>query len=149
MSARIVTDGDTVNFKFDLTPLAENTFLPDPSQQKISGSGDATINGKKVCTVQDAKRFVYAFEYTAGAFETPGSGTITITQPSEAAYITSPGTSAALLVDSPSFEALVQFQTPATNPATGATDPNAIPRPVQGSFVKQRTDAGNDFVSAA
>ena len=148
MSARIVTDGDTVNFKFYSTPLAANQFSPDPTQQEIRGSGLATINGKKVCTVQDANKFVYAFTYTTGAFTTPGNGTITLTKASEVSYIASPSASDVLLVDAPSFHALVQFQAPATNPATGATDPNAVPTPVQGDFVKQKSDAVNDFVSA-
>jgi hypothetical protein len=149
MSARIVTDGDTVNFKFAETPLASNQFSPDPTQHEITGSGHATINGKKVCTAQDANTFVYTFTYITGAFTIPGNGTITITKASTAAYITSPDAADALLVDAPSFEALVQFQAPATNPATGMLDPNAVPTPVMGDFVKQMPNAVNDFVSAA
>ncbi len=142
MPGKIITDGDTITF--DLLPAqsASKQLILNPPLPRITGTGFATINQKKICVSADAQAFVCAFQYTTPAFEAPGSGIIKITQAPNAPYVTTPDSMQALVQDPP-VQALVIFQVPATNPETGAPDPNIEPIEITGTFTPQ-----NQLVSA-
>ncbi|HEX7683716.1 MAG TPA: hypothetical protein VF446_09305 [Trinickia sp.] len=142
MPGKLVTDGDTITF--DLLPAesATKALILNPPLPRISGTGFATINQKKICVLADAQAFVCQFQYTTPEYQAPGSGLIKITQAPTAPYVTTPD-SMQVLVQDPPLEAQVIFEVPATNPETGAPDPDVEPIEITGTFTPQ-----NQLVSA-
>lgn len=76
MSNLVVIDGDALTFNPQLDAMI--TITP-PSQPRISGSGEASIEGKKVCIVGDEKQVSFTVDYIKPPFvASPGKGTLTI-----------------------------------------------------------------------
>lgn len=76
MSNMVVIDGDELKFN---PQFGFNTVTP-PAQTRIRGSGEAYIEGKKICIVGDEKKVTITADYIKPPiFTTPGNGTLTIT----------------------------------------------------------------------
>ncbi|BEM56391.1 hypothetical protein SME22J_02520 [Serratia marcescens] len=77
MSNLVVIDGDALTFNPQLGAI---TITPPP-QPRISGSGEASIEGKKVCIVGDEKQVSFTVDYIKPPFvASTGKGTLTIKQ---------------------------------------------------------------------
>lgn len=76
MSNLVVIDGDALTFNPQLDAMITITLPPQP---RISGSGEASIEGKKVCIVGDEKQVSFTVDYIKPPFvASPGKGTLTI-----------------------------------------------------------------------
>lgn len=117
MSNLVVIDGDGLTFNPQLGAI---TITPPPRPQ-IRGSGEASIEGKKVCIVGDEERVSFTVDYTRPPFvASPGKGTLTIkalASDQQAASATAPAPM--ILVGS---QFTTQFQ-----PTTPAQDPQGKP----------------------
>lgn len=73
MSDFILTDGDTVQFEATFG-VAVVTGAPG----RLTGSGPATLQQKKVCVAGDETQVAVAGTYTTAAHAIPGTGTLKI-----------------------------------------------------------------------
>jgi len=74
MSNFIVIDGDRIQF---IPQFDDSTVAVQPGT--ISGTGHATISGKKVCLTNDITSVTVAgVSYITAAYPFPGTGTLTI-----------------------------------------------------------------------
>jgi hypothetical protein len=75
MSNIVVIDGDVLTFN----PQFGAITITPPLQPRISGSGEASIEGKKICIVGDEKQVSFTVDYIKPPFvASPGKGTLTI-----------------------------------------------------------------------
>jgi hypothetical protein len=75
---RIVVDGDSITFPVEVG-LLDRATVTVKGGIKLSGTGDATIEGKQVCLVEEVKKKPYEYTYSKGAkFEKDGDGTLRI-----------------------------------------------------------------------
>lgn len=74
MADFVLIDGDQVIFHPTFTPPAMVVVKPG----KIKGSAQQTYDGKKICVEGDETKVEVTCNYTAGAFLTPGYGTLKI-----------------------------------------------------------------------
>ncbi|MBD2814859.1 hypothetical protein ID850_08795 [Xenorhabdus sp. Flor] len=138
MSETIVTDGDILQFE----PNFGNRQVKIPNPGRISGTGHAQVNGKKVCILGDEKRISISATYTTTTHMTPGTGTITITaldSSQQALHCTS---GAALIIKGQKFTAMFTPQSPAINNNVNPPQPD-VPAPSsgKGSFITQQNFA--------
>ncbi len=119
MSNRVVIDGDALTFNPQLGAV---TITPPP-QPQIRGSGEASIEGKKVCIVGDEEQVSFTVDYIKPPFvASPGKGTLTIkalASDQQAAFATAPAPAPIIVVGS---QFTTQFQ-----PTTPAQDPQGKP----------------------
>lgn len=117
MSNRVVIDGDALTFN----PQLDAITITPPPQPQIRGSGEASIEGKKVCIVGDEEQVSFTVDYIKPPFVTsPGNGTLTIkalASDQQAAFATAP---AKIIVVGSQFT--TQFQ-----PVKAALDPQGKP----------------------
>ncbi|MGL5389080.1 MAG: hypothetical protein ACRDCA_24970 [Serratia sp. (in: enterobacteria)] len=119
MSNLVVIDGDGLTF----SPLFGAITITPPPQPRISGSGEASIEGKKVCIVGDEKQVSFTVDYIKPPFVTsPGNGTLTIkalASDQQAAFAMAPAPAPIIVVGS---QFTTQFQ-----PVKAALDPQGKP----------------------
>ena len=137
MNNQVVIDGDTLKFEIDFGVLTITP--PAPLQSRISGSGEASIEGKKVCIVGDEEQVSFTVEYIKPPFvASPGKGTLTITalaSDQQAAFATAP---APIIVVGSQFTTQFQPTTPAKDPQGNPdTDLNAVTG--VGTFINSQT----------
>lgn len=111
----ILLDGDLVNFN---PTFGAATVVVQPGT--LSGSGSGTVKGKAMCVEGDeANVSVPGCAYTAGAFSTPGTGTLKIDSlgSDQIAQQTQIGGKAVLLKGSV-FNAKFEVQSPAQQPSS-------------------------------
>ncbi|MIP16305.1 hypothetical protein CRQ32_21455 [Salmonella enterica] len=117
MSNLVVIDGDGLTFNPQMGAI---TITPPP-QPRIRGSGEASIEGKKVCIVGDEEQVSFTVDYIKPPFVTsPGNGTLTIkslASDQQATFATAP---APIIVVGSQFT--TQFQ-----PVKAAMDPQGKP----------------------
>ncbi|CAI1195136.1 MULTISPECIES: hypothetical protein [Serratia] len=113
MSNLVVIDGDALTFNPQFGAL---TITPPP-QPRISGSGEASIGGKKICIVGDEKQVSFTVDYIKPPFvASPGKGTLTIkalASEQRAEFATAP---APMIVVGSQFTTQFQPTTPAQDP---------------------------------
>jgi len=113
MSNLVVIDGDVLTFNPQLGAI---TITPPP-QPQIRGSGEASIEGKKVCIVGDEEQVSFTVDYIKPPFvASPGKGTLTIkalASDQQAAFATAP---APIIVVGSQFTTQFQPTTPAQDP---------------------------------
>jgi hypothetical protein len=103
----------------------------------LQASGAATLMGKKVCVDGDEKKVsVPGCAYVAGAFVTPGTGTLKIQAlaPNQKALKTKSGKKAVLLKGG-SFIAVFQVQSPAMSTSAPPVSDPAPQYPGTGTFM--------------
>lgn len=114
----ILIDGDTVQF---MPSFGAATVVVQPGT--ISGGGDATFGGKKVCVKGDEDGVkVAGCMYTSGAYCIPGTGTLKISAlgSDQTTQHTKTGGKKMLLKGS-TFQAKFEVQTPAQQPTPGGS----------------------------
>ncbi|ERK05348.1 hypothetical protein L581_2442 [Serratia fonticola AU-AP2C] len=135
MSNLVVIDGDALTFDPQLGAI---TITPPP-QPQIRGSGEASIEGKKVCIVGDEEQVSFTVDYIKPPFvASPGKGTLTIkalASDQQAAFATAP---APIIVVGSQFTTQFQPTTPAQDPQ-GKPDPNMGPAQGTGTFINSQT----------
>ncbi|WP_212760544.1 hypothetical protein [Pseudomonas fluorescens] len=139
MSEWIIINGDTVKFDQmfdDRTVIAPLTT--------ITGSGQATINNKKICILGDEKQVrLMNVPYTTPKHSVPGTGTLTIEalDPSQQARETSSGE--AVIIEGKTFKAQFLPSQPALMPPPASTPDLVSPSMGTGSFTasQQRVKA--------
>lgn len=133
----ILIDGDQAMF---MPSFGAATVVVQPGQ--ITGSGPMTFDGTKVCVDGDeASVSVPGCQYIAGAYVTPGTGTLEIDALAgdQVATKTNTGGKAVLLVGS-TFTAKFQVQSPAQQPTAGGPVPDGTPSySGTGNFVTTNT----------
>jgi hypothetical protein len=113
MPDTILIDGDIVNFDAAFTP---GIVVVQPG--KLAATGEATIDGKKMCVEGDEKNVsVPGCMYTTPAFPVPGTGTLKIDSlaPDQKATKTATGGKKVLLKGA-TFTAVFEVQSPAKEP---------------------------------
>ncbi len=132
----ILLDGDTVNFMPNFG-AAVVTVQPG----NLKGSGPGTIGKTNICVDGDEKNVsVPGCQYIAGAFSTPGAGTLKIKAlagDQKAANTKTGGKQ--VLVKGGNFEAVFEVQTPAQQPSTPPVADTMKEYSGQGSFVNTNT----------
>ncbi|MDC9621310.1 hypothetical protein PSI22_06590 [Xenorhabdus sp. XENO-7] len=140
MSEAIVVDGDMLQFD----PSFGNRQVMVPNPGKISGTGHAQVNGKKVCILGDERQVRVSATYITATHTTPGKGTITISALDTSQQALQCTSGAALIIKGQKFTALFMPESPAIN-NTGPTpqpDPNyPSPSSGKGSFITQQNFA--------
>lgn len=138
----VLVDGDPVLF---IPAFGPAVVVVQPG--KISGSGPATINGKKICVDGDEGGVsVPGCSYMSPAYPIPGTGTLKIQAlgSDQKAKKTQTGGKPVLLKGSV-FNAKFEVQSPAQQPTPGGPVPDGTPQYAgQGQFI-----ATNVKVSAA
>ena len=128
----VLLDGDTVNFN---PSFGAATVVVQPGT--LSGSSSSTVKGKAMCVEGDeATVSVPGCTYTAGAFSTPGTGTLKIASLSsdQIAQRTQIGGKAVLLKGAV-FNAKFEVQSPAQQPSSPpVSDPTPLYAGGTGSF---------------
>lgn len=111
MSNLVVIDGDALTFN----PQFGAITITPPPQPRISGSGEASIGGKKICIVGDEKQVSFTVDYIKPPFvASPGKGTLTIKQlatDQQVEFATAP-----MIVVGSQFTTQFQPTTPAQDP---------------------------------
>jgi hypothetical protein len=75
---RIVVDGDSITCPIKVG-LLDHATVTVKGGIELSGTGDATIEGKQVCLVEEVKKKRYKYTYSKGTkFEKDGDGTLRI-----------------------------------------------------------------------
>lgn len=139
MADFILIDGDQVMF---MPAFGAAVVIVKPG--KLTGSGPATVNGKKVCVAGDeGKVAVASCPYMTPQYCIPGTGTLKISQlaGNQKASKTSTGGKAVLLKGG-NFTAKFEVQNPAKQPppGPGAPIPDATPQySGQGMFIPANT----------
>ena len=120
MADFVLIDNDIVNF---LPAFGAATVVVLPGN--ITGSGPATLNGKKLCIDGDEKQVqVPGCTYIAPPYVIPGTGTLKINAlaSNQKATKTNTGGKAVLLKGS-QFDAKFEVQSPAQQPPPGPGSP--------------------------
>ena len=128
----ILIDGDTVQF---MPNFGAAIVVVQPGT--LSGSGDATFGGKKVCVKGDEDCVeVAGCMYMSGAYYIPGTGTLKIDSlgSDQTAQHTKTGGKEMLLKGS-TFQAKFEVQSPAQQPTPGGS-------PVPDSMTKYSGGSG-------
>ncbi|OKB66603.1 hypothetical protein BHU62_12100 [Serratia marcescens] len=135
MSNRVVIDGDALKF---IPKFGAITITPPP-QPRISGSGEAGIEGKKICIVGDEKQVSFTVDYIKPPFvASPGKGTLTIKQlasDQQAEFATAP---APMIVVGSQFTTQFQPTAPAQDPQ-GKPDTDLSPVTGVGTFINSQS----------
>lgn len=135
MSNLVVIDGDGLTFN----PQFGLITITPPPQPQIRGSGEASIEGKKVCIVGDEEQVSFTVDYIKPPFvATPGKGTLTIKQlasDQQAAFATAP---APIIVVGSQFTTQFQPTTPAQDPQ-GKPDTDLKAVTGVGTFINGQT----------
>jgi hypothetical protein len=136
MADFILINGDVVNFQPNFGPAV---VVVQPGTMQASGG--ATLTGQKLCIDGDEKNVsVPGCSYIAGAFATPGMGTLKIQAlaPNQKATKTKSNDKPVLLKGG-TFIAVFEVQSPAKMPPPAGT-PDPLPQyPGSGSFVTTNT----------
>jgi len=137
VSSLVVIDGDALTFN----PQFGSITITPPPQPRISGSGEASIGGKKVCIVGDEERVSFNVDYIRPPFvASPGKGLLTIKKlapDQQAASAKAPAPAPMILVGS-QFTTQFQPTVPAQDPqGKPDTDLNAVTG--VGTFVNSQT----------
>lgn len=133
MSNYIVVDGDSL--KFD-PQFGINTVTPTGSPT-ISGSGEATIEDKKLCILGDEKKVSVPASYFSAAYPVQGTGKITIVSlgaDQQALFATA---QTPLIVVGSQFTALFTPEKPASNDK--GPDPAPAPSTGSGTFINSQS----------
>ena len=132
----ILQDGDKANF---LPNFGAAVVVVQPGD--LTGSGPATLNGKRICVDGDEKKVsVPGCTYMTPQYSIPGSGTLKIAalDGSQKAKKTNTGGKAVLLKGG-NFTAKFEVQSPAQMPPTAST-PDATPQySGTGTFITTNT----------
>nr|WP_241391073.1 hypothetical protein [Serratia proteamaculans]ULG16485.1 Afp10 [Serratia proteamaculans] len=135
MSNLVVIDGDALTFNPQLGAI---TITP-PTQPRISGSGEASIEGKKVCIVGDEEQISFTVDYIKPPFvASPGKGTLTIkalASDQQAAFAMAP---APMILVGSQFTTQFQPTTPAQDPQ-GKPDTDLKAVTGVGTFINSQT----------
>jgi hypothetical protein len=125
MSDYILIDGDKARF---MPSFGAATVVVRPGT--LTGSGPATLNGKKLCVAGDESSVsVKSCVYTTPSYPIPGTGTLEIESLTygQTARKTRSGSTAVLLVGG-SFKARFMVQNPAKKPTAAGPVPDATPQ---------------------
>lgn len=137
MADQVLVAGDKAMF---LPNFGAAVVVVQPGS--LSGSGPATINGKKVCVDGDeGKLSVPGCSYMTPQYSIPGVGTLKIASlaGSQRAKKGKSG-GKALLLKGGNFTAEFEVQTPAQQPPPAPPIPDAMPKySGQGSFLSTNT----------
>ncbi|MCG3469081.1 hypothetical protein L7750_01335 [Xenorhabdus bovienii] len=139
MSEAIVVDGDLLQFDPSFGDRQVMVSIPG----KISGTGHAQVNGKKVCILGDEKQVKVSATYITATHTTPGTGTITISALDASQQALQCTSGAALIIKGQQFTAIFKPDSPAnTTTSPPQPDPN-YPGPAsgKGSFMTQQNFA--------
>ncbi|AKA38449.1 hypothetical protein [Yersinia ruckeri] len=138
MSEAIVIDGDLL--QFDVQFGHRKVTVPVPG--KMSGTGHAQVNGKKVCILGDEKRVLVSATYTTDTHSILGDGKITISalDSSQQAFQCTSGS--ALIIQGKKFIAMFKPGTVATALGNPPPPPDAsTPSDGEGRFIPQQSFA--------
>ncbi|CDG89738.1 hypothetical protein [Xenorhabdus bovienii] len=138
MSEAIVVDGDVL--QFDPSFGDRQVIISIPG--KISGTGHAQVNGKKVCILGDEKQVKVSATYITATHTTPGKGTITISALDASQQALQCTSGAALIIKGQKFTALFTPELPAMNNTVTPPQPDVTtPSSGKGSFMTQQNFA--------
>ncbi|SFU61200.1 hypothetical protein [Xenorhabdus koppenhoeferi] len=138
MSESIVTDGDMLQFDFNFG----NRQVTPSSPAKISGTGHAQVNGKKVCILGDEQQVRVSATYITATHTTSGTGTITISALDSNQQALQCTSGKALIIKGQKFTAMFTPQLPAMNNTVNPPQPDVItPSSGKGSFITQQNFA--------
>ncbi len=135
MSKFIVVDGDTVIFD---TQFLQHTLITPPPGN-ISGTGHATISGKKVCVADDIDNVKVTAAYTSGPYSVPGSGELTIKALQADQLNAWCMSSNPVITVGSKFIAFFEPKSPAKTTSTPPVEDPMIPAVGTGSFQSQNT----------
>jgi hypothetical protein len=135
MSNLVVIDGDALIFN----PQFGAITITPPPQPRISGRGEASIGGKKVCIVGDEEQVSFTVDYIKPPFvASPGKGTLTIkalASDQQAAFATA---QAPMILVGSQFTTQFQPTTPAQDPQ-GKPDTDLKAVTGVGTFINSQT----------
>lgn len=134
MSNIVIVDGDQLNFE---KTFGVNTVIPIGATL-INGSGEASINNKKICILGDEKKVSIRASYYSSAFPIPGDGTITIAAlalDQQAPFATA---RTPVIVVGSRFTALFTPGKPASHPQSGP-EPAPLPSTGTGQFTHSQS----------
>jgi hypothetical protein len=135
MSNLVVIDGDVLTFNLQLGAIT----ITSPPQPRISGSGEASIEGKKICIVGDEEQVSFTVDYIKPPFvATPGNGTLTIkalASDQQAAFAMAP---APMILVGRQFTTQFQPMKPAQDPQ-GKPDTDLKAVTGVGAFINSQT----------
>ncbi|MDE9429174.1 hypothetical protein KKI95_04775 [Xenorhabdus bovienii] len=135
MSEAIVVDGNMLQFD----SYFGNRKVMVSSPGKISGTGHAQVNGKKVCILGDEKQVRVSAIYTTETHTTPGTGTITISALDTSQQALQCTSGAALIIKGQKFTALFTPELPAMNNTVNPPQQDVTtPSSGKGSFITQQ-----------
>ncbi|WP_034947383.1 hypothetical protein [Erwinia oleae] len=132
MSELIIIDGDALTFE----PLFGERTVTVTGVAIIAGSGMADIEHKAICIVGDEKGVTVNATYTAGPYQVPGQGIITIAQlaaDQQALFCTA---ATPVIVKGTQFIASFRPVSQASSP--NGPDSNLAPTPGKGQFIPQQ-----------
>lgn len=112
MSSLVIVDNDLLIF----SPAFGSKTVTIPGVPKISGTGEASIQNKKICIAGDEKKVSVSATYISGAFSIPGTGTVTITSLAADQQATYATARTPVIVKGSEFTALFTVNSPALNP---------------------------------
>lgn len=115
----VLIHGDQVDF----VPALGKATVTGPTKTTLSGSGPATLNGKKICVDGDEKKVkIVACPYTSPPYTVPGTGTLKIAAlaANQKAQRASTGSKPVLLKGG-SFTSKLEVQAPAKMPPPAST----------------------------
>lgn len=135
MSNMVIIDGDALTFNSQFGAIT----ITLPPQPRISGSGEASIGGKKICIVGDEKQVSFTVGYIKPPFiTTPGKGTLTIKQLASDQQAELTMTSEPMIVGGSQFTTQFQPTTPAQDPL-GKPDADLSPATGVGTFINSQS----------
>lgn len=133
MSNYIIIDGDQLKFE---PQFGSNTVTPTATPV-IHGSGEATIEDKKICIQGDEKNVSIKASYISSDYPNPGTGTITITSLADDQQAQFATAETPLILVGSQFTASFTPETPATSDK--GPDPVKTPSTGSGSFINSQS----------
>ncbi|MGP2471592.1 hypothetical protein V1956_23960 [Yersinia sp. 2540 StPb PI] len=138
MSEAMVIDGDLLLFDLQFG----NRTVTVPAPGKISGTGHAQVNGKKVCILGDEKKVQVSATYITATHSILGDGKITISALDSSQQALQCTSGAALIIKGKKFTAMFTPGTVATAPGSPPPPPDvSAPSAGTGSFITQQSFA--------
>ncbi|MDE9453171.1 hypothetical protein [Xenorhabdus bovienii] len=138
MSEAIVIDGDMLQFD----PNFEHRQVKILNPGKISGTGHAQVNGKKVCILGDEKQVRVPATYFTATHTTQGKGTITISALDTSQQALQCTSGAVLIIKGQKFTAVFTPELLAINNTITPPEQDVMVKSLgKGSFITQQNFA--------
>ncbi|AOP98022.1 hypothetical protein [Enterobacter roggenkampii] len=131
MMSWVIVDSDFIEFD----KMFGHRKVTITDSKKITGSGHAEINKKKVCVLGDEKKINLKATYTIDGYASPGNGQVTITKLNDSQFTQGCISEKPLITEgNGTFVALFTPSTPAIGPSPANMPDVTAPTPGTGWF---------------